>query len=112
MKDSVTRFNFADAFKALDEIEIPVAEKGIRANRVDLKESMKKVDKFELLFEDFYDVNNADDMNTVSEEREAEVAKAKLARIEKIVDLDAETEDDILPSYFSNSISHKMHSQR
>jgi hypothetical protein len=46
MKDSVTRFNFDDAFKALDEIEIPVAEKGIRANRVDLKESMKKVDKF------------------------------------------------------------------
>lgn len=104
MKDSVTRFNFADAFKALDEIEIPVAEKGIRANRVDLKESMKKVDKFELLFEDFYDVNNADDMNTVSEEREAEVAKAKLARIEKIVDLDAETEDDILPSYVGKTI--------
>ena len=104
MKDSVTRFNFEDAFKALDEIEIPVAEKGIRANRVDLKESMKKVDKFELLFEDFYDVNNADDMNAVSEEREAEVAKAKLARIEKIVDLDAETEDDILPSYVGKTI--------
>ncbi len=104
MKDSVTRFNFDDAFKALDEIEIPVAEKGIRANRVDLKESMKKVDKFELLFEDFYDVNNADDMNAVSEEREAEIAKAKLARIEKIVDLDAETEDDILPSYVGKTI--------
>ena len=104
MKDSVTRFNFEDAFKALDEIEIPVAEKGIKANRVDLKESMKRVDKFELLFEDFYDVNNADDMNTVSEEREAEVAKAKLARIEKIVDLDAETEDDILPSYVGKTI--------
>ena len=104
MKDSVTRFNFDDAFKALDEIEIPVAEKGIRANRVDLKESMKRVDKFELLFEDFYDVNNADDMNAVSEEREAEVAKAKLARIEKIVDLDAETEEDILPSYVGKTI--------
>jgi hypothetical protein len=104
MKDSVTRFNFDDAFKALDEIEIPVAEKGIKANRVDLKESMKKVDKFELLFEDFYDVNNADDMNAVSEEREAEVAKAKLARIEKIVDLDAETEEDILPSYVGKTI--------
>lgn len=104
MKDSVTRFNFEDAFKALDEIEIPVAEKGIKANRVDLKESMKRVDKFELLFEDFYDVNNADDMNAVSEEREAEVAKAKLARIEKIVDLDAETEDDILPSYVGKTI--------
>ena len=104
MKDSVTRFNFEDAFKALDEIEIPVAEKGIRANRIDLKESMKRVDKFELLFEDFYDLNNAEDMNTVSEEREAEVAKAKLARIEKIVDLDAETEDDILPSYVGKTI--------
>ncbi len=104
MKDSVTRFNFDDAFKALDEIEIPVAEKGIRANRIDLKESMKRVDKFELLFEDFYDVNNADDMNAVSAEREAEVAKAKLARIEKIVDLDAETEDDILPSYVGKTI--------
>lgn len=104
MKDSVTKFDFDDAFKALDEIEIPVAEKGIKANRIDLKESMRKVDKFELLFEDFYDVGNADDMNTASEEREAEVAKAKLARIEKIVDLDAETEDDILPSYVGKTI--------
>lgn len=104
MKDSVTKFDFDDAFKALDEIEIPVAEKGIKANRIDLKESMRKVDKFELLFEDFYDVNNAEDMNTASEEREAEVAKAKLARIEKIVDLDAETEDDILPSYVGKTI--------
>lgn len=104
MKDSVTKFDFEDAFKALDEIPVPKAEKGIRANRTDLHESMKKVDKFELLFEDFYDVNDSEDMNTASEEREAEVAKAKLARIEKIVDLDAETEDDILPSYVGKTI--------
>ena len=104
MKDSVTRFNFEDAFKALDEIPVPKAEKGIRANRDDLHETLKRVDKFELLFEDFYDVNDSEDMNTASEEREAEVAKAKLARIEKIVDLDAETEDDILPSYVGKTI--------
>ena len=104
MKEPITKFNFEDAFKALDDIPVPVAEKGIRANRIDLKESMRKVDKFELLFEDFYDVNDSEDMNAASEEREAEVAKAKLARIEKIVDLDAETEDDILPSYVGKII--------
>ncbi|MBO5423957.1 MAG: hypothetical protein J6A25_00420 [Lachnospiraceae bacterium] len=104
MKDSVTKFDFDDAFKALDEIEIPKAPKGIKANREDLHETMKRVDKFELLFEDFYDVNDSEDMNAASEEREAEVAKAKLARIEKIVDLDAETEDDILPSYVGKTI--------
>ena len=104
MKDSVTKFDFDDAFKALDEIEIPKAPKGIKANREDLHETMKRVDKFELLFEDFYDVNDSEDMNAASEEREAEVAKAKLARIEKIVDLDAESEDDILPSYVGKTI--------
>ena len=104
MKEPITKFNFEDAFKALDDIPVPTAEKGIRANRQDLHETMRKVDKFELLFEDFYDVNDSEDMNAASEEREAEVAKAKLARIEKIVDLDAETEDDILPSYVGKII--------
>lgn len=104
MKEPITKFNFEDAFKALDDIPVPAVEKGIRANRQDLQETMRRVDKFELLFEDFYDVNDSEDMNAASEEREAEVAKAKLARIEKIVDLDAETEEDILPSYVGKII--------
>jgi hypothetical protein len=104
MKEPITKFDFEDAFKALDDIPVPTAEKGIRANRQDLRETMRRVDKFELLFEDFYDVNDSSDMEAASEEREAEVAKAKLARIEKIVDLDAKTEDDILPSYVGKII--------
>ena len=87
MKEPITKFNFEDAFKALDDIPVPAVEKGIRANRQDLQETMRRVDKFELLFEDFYDVNDSEDMNAASEEREAEVAKAKLARIEKMIEL-------------------------
>lgn len=103
MKEQVTKFDINAAFKALDELNIPVV-KGIRANRMNLKESVKKVDRTSLLIEDFYDVNDQEELRAAKEEREAEVAKAKLARIEKIVDLDAETEEDLQPSYVGKTI--------
>ena len=104
MKESVTKFNLEAAFKALDEIEIPVARKGIAANKVNLKETFNIKSKLDLLLEDYYDVNDTEELEAAKEAREAEVAKAKLARIEKIVDLNAESEEDLLPSYVGKMI--------
>jgi len=99
MKEPVSKFNMEAAFKALDEIDVPKVSGGIIPNRVNLKESMRIAPQTDILFEEYYDLNSGEDVDAAKEEREAEVAKAKLARIEKIVDLDAETEEDILPSY-------------
>ena len=104
MKESVTKFNLEAAFKALDEIEIPVARKGIAANKVNLKETFTRKSKLDLLMEDYYDVNDTEELEAAKEAREAEVAKAKLARIEKIVDLNAESEEDLLPTYVGKVI--------
>ncbi len=103
-RDSVTIKNLNDAFKALNEIEYPQAEKGIKPNRLDLHETLKKVSKTDLLLEDYYDVNSSEEMSEAQEEREAEINKAKLARIEKIVDLNAESPEDLLPSYVGKVI--------
>ncbi len=104
-KETVTMFNLEAAFKALDEIDAPkTSGERFKANRVNLKEYFNTKTAHEVLVEDYFDVNDTDDLNAAKEEREAEVAKAKLARIEKIVDLDAETEEDILPSYVGKMI--------
>jgi hypothetical protein len=104
-KETVTKFNLEAAFKALDEIDMPKAPKGrLQANRVNLHERFQAKSAHDRLIEDYFDVNDVDDLEAAKEEREAEVAKAKLARIEKIVDLDAETEEDILPSYVGKVI--------
>ena len=105
-KETVTMFNLEAAFKALDEIDMPKMQNAERfkANRVNLKEYFNAKSAHEVLIEDYFDINDTDDLNAAKEEREAEVAKAKLARIEKIVDLDAETEEDILPSYVGKVI--------
>ena len=92
MKNSVTKFDFEAAFKALDEIEIPKAEKGIKENRAPLTEIFSKKTKTDSLIEDYYNVNDSAELEDAKEARDAEIAKAKLARIEKIVDLEAETE--------------------
>lgn len=104
MKESVTKFDLEAAFKALDEIEIPRARKGIAANKVNLKETFTRKSKLDLLMEDYYDVNDTADLEAAKEEREAEIAKAKLARIEKIVDLNAESSEDLLTSYVGKVI--------
>lgn len=102
-KESVKKFDLEAAFKALDEIEIPQT-KGIKANRADLKERFGHKPATETLVEDYYDVSSNEDLKDAKEERDGEVAKAKLARIEKIVDLNAESPEDLLPSYVGKVI--------
>ena len=102
-KESVQKFDLETAFKALNEVEIPVV-KGIRPNREDLQEKFTRKLVTDVLVEDYYDVGDTEELEKAKKDREAEIAKAKLARIEKIVDLDAETEDDILPSYVGKFI--------
>lgn len=104
MKNSVTKFDFEAAFKALDEIEIPKAEKGIKENRAPLTEIFSKKTKTDSLIEDYYNVNDSAELEDAKEARDAEIAKAKLARIEKIVDLDAESPEDLLTSYVGKLI--------
>ena len=102
-KESVQKFDLEAAFKALNEVEVPVV-KGIRPNREDLQERFTRKLTTDVLVEDYYDVGDSEELGQAQEEREAEIAKAKLARIEKIVDLEAETEEDLLPSYVGKLI--------
>jgi hypothetical protein len=104
MKESVTKFDLESAFKALDEIDIPVAEKGIRANKPALTEIFSRKSKFDSLFEEYYDIDSSAGLDDAKAAREAEVAKAKLDRIEKIVDLDADSPEDLLTSYVGKYI--------
>lgn len=98
MKEQITKFDLTAAFKALDEVEYPET-KGLKADRINLKETLHGKNKTDLLLEDYYDVNDQADLEAAQKDREAEVAQAKLARIEKIVDLDANSADELLGSY-------------
>lgn len=104
MKESITKFDLEAAFRALDAIESPKAPKKLKANRVTLTEKISSLPRTDLLVEEYYDVSNTAELETAKEDREAEVAKAKLARIEKIVDLDADSADDLLASYVGKYI--------
>ena len=104
MKESVTKFDFEAAFKALDEIDVPSSDKGIKANRPALTEIFSRKSKFDSLFEEYYDIGSTEELGQAKEDREAEVAKAKLERIEKIVDLDADSPEDLLTSYVGKYI--------
>lgn len=104
MKESVTKFDLEAAFKALDDIAAPEVDAGIKANKPALTEIFSRKSKFDALFEEYYDIGNTEELNAAKEAREAEVAKAKLARIEKIVDLDAESPEDLLVSYVGKYI--------
>lgn len=106
-KETVKAFDFEAAFKALDEIEMPILTRTgsrVKANRVNLRERFSSKPGHDTLVEEYFDVNNVDELEAAKDERDAEVAKAKLARIEKIVDLEAESEEDILPSYVGKLI--------
>ena len=100
-REKITRFNLDDAFKALDDIEYSKSDK-VESNS--LHESFKRVDKTEALMEEYYKISNTRDLEDAKEEREDEIAKAKLAKIEKIVDLDAESPEDLQPSYVGKTI--------
>lgn len=103
MKESITKFDLESAFKALDEIEIPQAEK-VRANRPALTEIFSNKTKFDALMEEYYDISSNEGLEDAKDAREAEIAQAKLDRIEKIVDLDAESAEDLLTSYVGKFI--------
>lgn len=103
MKEAITKFDLEAAFKALDDIDIPAAGK-VRANRPALTEIFSRKSKFDSLMEEYYDVSNNAELEDAQEAREAEVAKAKLARIEKIVDLEADSPEDLLTSYVGKYI--------
>lgn len=102
-KESVQKFDLEAAFKALDAVEIPVV-RGIRPQRDNLQEMFSRKLVTDTLLEDYYDVGDQAALNQAQQDREAEIAKAKLARIEKIVDLEAESEEDLLPSYVGKFI--------
>lgn len=103
MKESITKFDLESAFKALDEIEIPKVGK-VKANRPALTEIFSRKTKFDALMEEYYDIGSSEGLEGAKDAREAEIAQAKLARIEKIVDLDAESAEDLLTSYVGKFI--------
>jgi len=103
-KNKVEKFDLTAAFKALNEIEVPVAKKGIAANRINLQERFKAKAGTDLLLEDYYDVNDSEALEGAQADREAEIAKEKLSRIEKIVDLDASSPEELQPSYVGKVI--------
>jgi hypothetical protein len=102
-KEKVTKFDFDAALKAMDALPIPEVH-GVLPSRTDFVEETKRVDRTSLLLEDYYDLGNQDALVQAKDEREAEIAKAKLARIEKIVDLDADSPEDLAPSYVGKII--------
>lgn len=93
--EKITQLDLKNAFKALDDIEIPQPV---------LTENIRKLPTASALVEEFYDIDNEEDIETATAEREDEIAKAKLAKIEKIVDLDAESPEDLEPSYAGKTI--------
>ena len=103
MKESITKFDLEAAFKALDEIEAPRAGK-VRANKPALTEIFSRKTKFDALMEEYYDISSNAGLEDAKEAREAEIAQAKLARIEKIVDLEADSAEDLLTSYVGKFI--------
>lgn len=103
MKESMTKFDLEAAFKALSEIEVPEAG-GVKANKPALTEIFSRKSKFDTLIEEYYDISTTDGLEDAKEARDAAVAQAKLARIEKIVDLDAQSAEDLLTSYVGKYI--------
>ena len=104
MKENIKKFDLEAAFKALDEIEAPKV-KGIRPNVAYITEKVERHPNTDCLLEDYeYDVSSQDELLDAQEERDGEVAKAKLARIEKIVDLDADSPDELQSNYVGKTI--------
>ena len=63
MKESITKFDLEAAFKALDSIDTPEVEGGVRANRAPLTEIFSRKSKLDLLMEEYYDVNNETELD-------------------------------------------------
>lgn len=102
--EKVTKYDFETAFRELDDIPTPLTE-GLRPVKDDFDNGpVAAVPHTDCLLEDYYDVNSKNDLEQAKEDRADDIAKAKLARIERIVDLDAKTVDDLQPSYVGKII--------
>lgn len=102
--EKVTKYDFETAFRELDDIPTPLTE-GLRPVKDDFDNGpVAAVPHTDCLLEDYYDVNSKNDLEQAKEDRTDDIAKAKLARIERIVDLDAKTVDDLQPSYVGKII--------
>ena len=66
-KESVQKFDLEAAFKALNEVEVPVV-KGIRPNREDLQEKFTRKLVTDVLVEDYYDVGSSEELGLAQEE--------------------------------------------
>lgn len=100
--DKITNFDLVTAFKELDEINASqVATNNKESKNQCLKEAVKPTDlpavNTDTLCEEYYNVNT--ELEAARDDRAEEIAQAKLDRIEKIVDLDATSPEDLKPSY-------------
>ena len=107
-KEKVTDLDFQTAFMALSDFDVkPTTEGRMTKQTVDCRETFKKSSlgaRSDLLLEDFYDMQDRHDLERASDDRAKDVAMAKLAKIEKIVDLDADSPEDLEPSYAGKTI--------
>ena len=107
-KEKVTDLDFQTAFMALSDFDVkPTTEGRMTKQTIDCRETFKKSSlgaRSDLLLEDFYDMQDRHDLERASDDRAKDVAMAKLAKIEKIVDLDADSPEDLEPSYAGKTI--------
>lgn len=102
--EAATKMDFETAFKELSDIDIPLTE-GLKPQRDDFNNHpFQAMPKTDCLLEDYYDVTDEDGLNQAHEARKDDIASAKLAKIERIVDLDAKSVDDLQPSYVGKII--------
>lgn len=81
-----------EAYSA-DHSDRPVRNRSVRRANKDFSSARTR------LKESAYNVDTADGLRAAMEARATDVATAKLAKIEKIIDLDAKTPDQLQPSY-------------
>lgn len=103
-REKVSAFDFETAFKTLSEMSVPRASKKDNRNKKNISEKLIRSNVTNALMEDYYDVHDVRDLERAQNTRQEEIAQAKLARIEKIVDINAESPEDILPSYVGKNI--------
>jgi hypothetical protein len=88
MKNYVTDFDLTAAFKALDEIDYDKPEGGLTANRNILNESItdrkgrqttqSRILNVERLVEDYYDLEDNQDLNQAAEDRDGDIAQDRV----------------------------------
>ena len=100
--EAATVMDFETAFKELNDITLPLTEgfKSTIEKEHDIpRAAVGGAPDTDCLLEEYYNVDDQDELKEAQEDRSDDIAKAKLAKIEKIVDLDARSVDDLQPSY-------------